>query len=512
MEFGILSLLPPLVAILLAIRTKQVIPALFLGIWLAATMVNGWNPFMGFFAMFRDMIIPNLGSPWNATVILYGAAFGGLIAMIQKTGGAFAIADSIAKKVKTARGGQLATAIFGLAIFFEDYFNALTVGSVMRPITDKLKISREKLAYIVDSTSAPICLLVPVSTWVVYVMGLIGSEFEKSGVTDAAYLTYIKTIPYNFYSILALALVFILIFTTWEFGPMAKAEKRARDTGKVLADDASPPVSKEITEVMPLEGTKPRIINILIPLVVLVGLILPLFLWTGGYGGDVGFVEAIGESSGALSILIAAVAAGFIALFMGVTQKIFSFGKAAEYYVSGIKGMVDVYIILVLAWGLGSGANAVGTDTFVVGFAEQNLAAGLIPAVVFILGGIIAFTTGTSYGTFAILMPIAIPLAQSMDINLFATIAAVLSGGIMGDHCSPISDTTVLSSTGTACDHIDHVRTQLPYALTAAAAGVVAFLLIGITDSLPLALVASFAFMFVTLFILSRTVAVKIHH
>src|SRR5690554_3890543 len=288
MDFGVLSLLPPLVAILLAIWTKQVIPALFLGI----------------FAMFRDMIIPNLGSSWNATVILYGAAFGGLIAMIQKTGGAFAIADVIAKKVKSPRGGQLATALFGLAIFFEDYFNALTVGSVMRPITDKLKVSREKLAYIVDSTSAPICLLVPVSTWVVYVMGLIGSEFEKLGLTDAAYLTYIRTIPYNFYAILALILVFVLIFTSWEFGPMAKAEKRAKTTGEVFAKGANPPVSKEITEVEPLEGTKPRLINILIPLLVLVGMILPLFLWTGGYGPGVGFVEAIGESAGALSILI----------------------------------------------------------------------------------------------------------------------------------------------------------------------------------------------------------------
>ncbi|MTI94037.1 MAG: Na+/H+ antiporter NhaC family protein [Firmicutes bacterium] len=510
MEFGILSLLPPLVAILLAMRTKRVIPALFLGIWLAATMVNGWNPFLGFFAMFRDMIIPNLGSSWNATVILYGAAFGGLIAMLQKTGGAFAIADAISKKVKTARGGQLATACFGLVIFFEDYFNALTVGSVMRPITDKLKVSREKLAYIVDSTAAPICLLVPVSTWVVYVMGLIGSEFDKAGMADAPYLTYIRTIPYNFYSLLALSLVFILIFTKWEFGPMAKAENRARKTGKVMADGANPPVSKEITDVQPLEGTKPRMMNLIVPLIVLIGMIIPLFLWTGGYGGDVGFVEAIGESSGALSILIAAVAAGFVALLMGVGQKIFTFGEGVDYYVGGIKGMMSAYIILVLAWGIGTGAQAVGTDTFVVGFAEQNLAAAFIPAVIFLLGGVIAFTTGTSYGTFAILMPIAIPVALSMDINLYATIAAVLSGGILGDHCSPISDTTVLSSTGTSCDHIDHVNTQLPYALTAGISGVAAFILIGLTNSLLISLVGGFGFMLVALYLLSRTVAVDI--
>lgn len=483
-NFGLLSLLPPLVAIILALRWRKVIPALFLGIWIASTMVYDFNPLLGFYKVFEEFLIPSLGSKWNATVIMYAAAFGGLIAILQKTGGAHAVAEAIAKRVKSSTGAQLATWLFGILIFFEDYFNALTVGTVMRPISDKVRISREKLAYIVDSTSAPICLLVPVSTWVVYIMGLIGKEFEKAAITQSPYLAYIKTIPYNIYAILALLMVGIIILSKIEYGPMAKAELRARETGKVLADNHVPPSSKEITDARPKEGIELRISSMLIPLLTLLVLIPPLFLWTGGYQWGGSIVETVGNASGSKSILVAAAVAGIVGIILGIKRRIFDLNEGLETYVDGIKGMVLSYIILILAWAIGDATAAVGTADYLVQLAQGVLSPQLLPAITFLAGCAIAFTTGTSYGTFAILIPIAIPVALGMNVSIFPVMAAVMSGGIFGDHCSPISDTTILSSTGASCDHVAHVETQLPYAITGGFSSLISFLIIGYTQSI----------------------------
>lgn len=503
MEFGILSLLPPVIAIVLALITRNVIPALFAGVWLGATMMYDWNPFMGLYASFSDFIIPNVGDPWSATVLIYCGLFGVLIAFLQKIGGAHAIANAISRKVKTARGAQGSTMLFGLIIFFEDYFNALTVGSVMRSVTDKMRVSREKLAYVVDSTSAPICLLGPVSTWVVFVMGLIGAQYAELGISESEYMTYIFTIPFNFYSILAIILVAIIIFLKWDFGPMAQAEYRARTTGKLLRDDAEPPSDDEMMDVEMSEGYTPKIRNMVVPIVVLVGLIPPLFLWSGGYP-EQGFVTAFGEADGATSILIAAFVAGIVALVMGVQQKLYSFKESISIIVTGFRSMMLVYIILALAWSIGSVTTELGTAEYIVNLAEQSASPAIIPVLIFVIGAIVAFTTGTSYGTFAIMIPIAMPLAASMDISMYLAIAAVFSGGIFGDHCSPISDTTILSSAGSSSDHIDHVNTQIPYAITAGISGVIAFLTVGISGSPVLALIVGAVIMFVLAFILNK--------
>ncbi|MEC5423011.1 Na+/H+ antiporter NhaC family protein [Virgibacillus sp. C22-A2] len=487
MEFGILSLLPPVIAIVLALVTRNVIPALFAGVWLGATMIHGWNPLMGLYATFGEFIIPNVGDEWSATVLIYCGLFGVLIAVLQKTGGAHAIAYSIANKVRTPRGAQGSTMLFGIIIFFEDYFNALTVGSVMRSVTDKMRVSREKLAYIVDSTSAPMCLLAPVSTWVVFVMGLIGAQFVDLGITGSEYMTYIFTIPFNFYSILALLLVAIIIFMKWDYGPMAQAEYRARTTGKLLRDGAEPPSDDSMTDVEMADDFVPKKRNMIVPIVVLIGLIPPMFLWTGGFPEN-DFVTAIGESDGGKSILIAAFVAGIVGLGMGMQQKLFSFKEAMSIYVSGFRSMMLVYIILTLAWSIGSVTSELGTAAFIVELAQQNASPAIIPVLLFIIGGIVAFTTGTSYGTFAIMIPIAMPIAAAMDINMYLAIAAVLSGGIFGDHCSPISDTTILSSAGASSDLIDHVNTQIPYAMTAGISGIISFLVAGITGSALIAL------------------------
>lgn len=501
MEFGILSLLPPLLAIALAIVTRNVIPALFAGVWLGATMMHGWNPFTGIYASFNEFIIPSLGDPWAMTVLAYCGIFGVLITAMQKTGGAHAIAHAISKRVKTDRGAQGSTMMFGIIIFFEDYFNALTVGSVMRSVTDKMRVSREKLAYIVDSTSAPMCLLGPVSTWVVFVMGLIGVEFSKLGLSKSEYVTYLTTIPFNYYAILAILMVGIIVFKKWDFGPMAKAEYRARTTGKVIRDGAQPPTDDALADVEIPKDYTPKIRNMVVPLVVLVGMIPPLFLWTGGYPEN-DFITAIGESKGGMSILIAAFTATIVSLVMGMQQKLFNFKESMDMIVKGFKSMTIVYIILALAWSIGSVTDKLGTASFVVeGLTNSNVSPVFIPVFIFLIGALIAFTTGTSYGTFAILMPIAIPLAASMDISMAMTIAAVFSGGIFGDHCSPISDTTILSSAGSASDHIDHVNTQIPYAITAGLSGLISFIVAGLTGSWWMGLIVGAAILITLAFL-----------
>ncbi|MBB6451192.1 Na+/H+ antiporter NhaC [Geomicrobium halophilum] len=508
MEFGILTLLPPALAIILAILTRNVIPSLFAGIWIGATMLSDWNPFMGIYVTFQDFIIPAIGDEWNATVLVYVALFGVLIAFFQRTGGAEALAQTISRKVKTRSGAQGSTGVLGLVLFIDDYFNALTAGSVMRSVTDKMKISREKLAYIVDSTSAPICLLVPVSTWVVFVMGLIGSQFVELGISQSEYITYLWTIPFNFYAVFAVLFVFIIIYLKFDYGPMAKAEFRTVTTGKVKRDDAQSPSADEITQVEPVT-TKPKLSNLVVPLIVLIALIPPLFLWTGGYPeNDV--VTAIGEADGAMSILMAAFTAGVLGLIMGMSQKLFSFKEAVSIYMSGIKGMTLVFIILILAWSIGDVASEIGTAEFVSHYAEQLVTPGIIPALIFIISGVVAFTTGTAYGTFAIMIPIAMPIAVSLELSIPLAIAAVLSGGIFGDHCSPISDTTVLSSAGASCDLVDHVNTQLPYALTAGVSGIIAFIVAGFTESILMAFGAGLVALIALAFVLNRMWGKKI--
>lgn len=503
MEFGLLSLLPPILAIVLALWTRNVIPALFVGVWLGATMMYGWNPFMGLYATFSEIILPNLADVDNITVLVYCGLFGVLIVLMQKTGGAHAIAKAISNKVKSPKGAQGSTTLFGIIVFFDDYFNALTVGSVMRPVTDRMKVSREKLAYIVDSTSAPMSLLAPVSTWVVFVMGLIGSQFVELNITGSEYLTYITTIPFNFYSILALLLVGIIIWTQWDFGPMAKAEYRTRTTGKLYRDGAEPPSDDEADEVKTVEEHQLKKRNMIIPIIVLLAFIPPMFLWTGGFP-EHDIVTAVGEADGGVSILIAAFIAGIVGLIMGIQQKLFSFKEAMSLYVSGFRSMTIVFIILTLAWSIGTITSELGTADYLVDFAKNTTSPIIIPALLFIFGSIIAFTTGTSYGTFAIMIPIAMPLAHSLDMSMAMTIAAVLSGGIFGDHCSPISDTTILSSAGAASDHIDHVNTQIPYAITAGICSIAAYLVAGATSSALIGLAVGIIVLVIAVYLLSK--------
>ncbi|MGM0439930.1 MAG: Na+/H+ antiporter NhaC family protein [Chlamydiota bacterium] len=486
MEPSFFSLLPPLAAIAFAIISRKIIPSLFVGLWLGASMLEGYNPLLGFLKIFDTYLIPSLGSEWNATVILYGGAFGGLLALLQKTGGAYALGKYFAQNIGySPRWAQFQTWCLGILIFFDDYFSSLTVGVTMRPITDKLKIAREKLAFIVDSTAAPICLLVPLSTWVIYIVGLIGLETASYEFSYSPYILYLKTIPLNFYAWVALIGTLFFATTKNSFGPMKHAERRAATTGKVHRDQARLPISHEIEQMSPSPGVKLHISNLVIPLTILIGSFPFIFLYTGGFfsinSGHL--MAAVQAAQGPYSVLISAILAGTSALLLGFFQGHFTLDQGMNIYLEGIKGMLRTYLVLLGAWAMAALVKDLGSALYLANAISVAIHPIYIPSLLFIISAFMAFTSGTSYGTFAIVIPLALPLASRFNIPIENIIAPILSGGIFGDHCSPISDTTILSSTGTACDPMDHVITQLPYALTAALAAGVGFMMLSTTSS-----------------------------
>lgn len=521
-KYGILTVIPPFLAIVLAFISKNVVLSLFVGVLsgtylISFTNANYFDALFQGFLMVVSKILGSLADPWNAGIILQCLAIGGVIALVSKMGGAKAIAESLAKRAKTPRSAQIVTWLMGLLIFFDDYANSLIVGPIMRPVTDKLRISREKLAFIVDATAAPIAGIALISTWVGYEVGLIKNAYDGLGLDVNAYGVFVSTIPYRFYNILILAfIVFTAIFMR-EFGPMLKAERRARATGKVLADNAKPMVTAEATELEPKEGTKLSVWNAIIPIGVLI-LGAMLGFYYSGYQGimsgedselitllmtaPVSFAairEAFGASDASVVLFQAALLAGIVAMIMGMAKKIFTLSEAIDTWIQGMKSLLITGVILLLAWSLSSVMKELGTAIFLVSNLSDTIPQFLLPSIIFVLGAIISFATGTSYGTMGILMPLAIPLAYAISPEssyVLMSAGAVLTGAIFGDHSSPISDTTILSSMGSACDHLDHTKTQLVYALTVGAITVLfGYLPVGLGVSvwimLPVALLAT---------------------
>lgn len=493
-KFGMLTLIPPLVAIVLAFITKNVVLSLFIGVFSGCFMldlkgIDIYSALVDGFLRMSGEILSSLADSWNAGIVLQVLAIGGLIALVSKMGGAKAIAEALAKKAKSPRSSQFMTWLMGLFIFFDDYANSLTVGPIMRPVTDKLKVSREKLAFIIDATAAPIAGIALISTWVAYEVGLIRDGYVAIGIDANAYGVFVETIPYRFYNILIL---FFIICTIWfmrEFGPMWKAENRTRTTGKVLDDNAKPMASEEATGLEPASTVKLSIWNAIIPIGTLIVAAFLGFYFNGYHaimgGDDAGLIqlmrnsplsftamrEAFGASDASVVLFQAALVAGLVAIAMAVMKKILSIKDAIETWITGVKSMNITAVILLLAWSLSGVIKELGTATYLVNILSDTLPAFLLPSIIFILGSIISFATGTSYGTMGILMPLAIPLAFALNPDpsfLIMNVGAVLTGAIFGDHCSPISDTTILSSMGSACDHIDHVKTQLSYAISVA--------------------------------------------
>lgn len=494
-RFGILTLLPPIIAIVLAFITKNVVLSLSLGVFSGTFLMQlqGRNVFGAILNGFLDVINKVLGSladPWNAGIILQCMTIGGLIALVSKMGGAKAVAESLAKKAKTPASAQIVTWLLGVLVFFDDYANSLIVGPIMRPVSDKMRISREKQAFIVDSTAAPISGIALISTWVGYEISLIKDAYASIGQNVNAYGIFMDTIPYRFYNILILVFIVASALMLRDYGPMLKAEVRARTTGKLLGDGAKPMVSSESTALEPKDDVKLSIWNAIIPIgVLLLGAFIGFYF--NGYnvimGGNdevlksiftsspysfAAIREAFGASDASVVLFQAALFASIVAMVMGVVQKIFTIDEAVDTWVEGMKSLIITGVILLLAWSLSSVIKELGTAKFLVTILSNSLPAFILPTIIFIMGAIISFATGTSYGTMGILMPLTVPLAFSLGGGdaqyILVNISAVLTGAIFGDHCSPISDTTILSSMGTACDHLEHVKTQMWYALTVA--------------------------------------------
>jgi Na+/H+ antiporter NhaC len=484
-KFKAWSLLPPLVAILLAFVTRQVFLSLFLGVYIGSAMLVQGNIFGKLFHGYIDTfstVIESVSDKFHAGILIFTLAIGGMIGVIAKMGGTRAIALALADKAKTARSAQLYTMLMGVAVFFDDYANTLIVGPTMRPLTDAKRVSREKLSYIVDSTAAPVAGMALISTWVGYELGLINDALKVVNIDANSYGIFLKSIPFRFYDILALVLVFLVGYLMRDFGPMLTAERRARKTGKVLADGAIPMSSLEIEEAESSKEIKLKVSNALVPILTMI-VISFIGLWYSGGGPKLpfslaGMRDAFGAADASVALLWGAALGSIVAIVMATTQKILTLQEAFEAWVNGTKSLIITCIILSFAWSLGSITKNVGTANYLVSVITSALPGGLLPVFVFVISCIVSFATGTSWGTMAIMMPLAVPLANAYTPGvvghlLLTTIGAILTGAIFGDHCSPISDTTIMSSMASSADHIDHVRTQMPYALVVAGVAVV---------------------------------------
>ena len=481
------SVVPPIIAIVAALVFRQVIPALFFGLFFGSVAVIGFGPtgiFVGLLEAFQVYVVEALVDPDHAAIILFSFMIGGMVGIITKNGGMQGVVDHMVKWATSPRRGQTTTALLGLAIFFDDYANTLVVGNTMRQVTDRLRISREKLAYIVDSTAAPVSCVALVTTWIGYEVGLIDAAIGQIAELDmAAYSVFLSSIPYSFYPLLTMFFVLAVANTGRDFGPMLAAETRARTTGQVMAENANVDErAADARELDPKTDKPHRAINAVLPIAVLIVGVLSGIYVTGE--GDT-LRDIVASTDSYTALLWASLLGAVTAAVLSGLQRILTLSETMDAWYAGARSMFYAMIILVLAWSLSSVSGVLHTADYLVSVLGDSLVPGLVPSIVFVLAGLTAFATGSSWGTMGILMPLVVPLvwavlqtngmAQPQHFHiLYSTVSCVLAGAVLGDHCSPISDTTILSSMASGCDHVDHVRTQLPYALLV---GVVAVLL-----------------------------------
>ncbi len=512
-----ISVLPAAMAIVIALTLRNVIPALLIGLWLGATALNSFTfkgAGIGLLDTFQVFVRGALADSDRASIVLFTMMIGGMVGIITRNGGMASIVLSIVSRAKTAVGGQIAVWLMGLMIFFDDYSNTLVVGNTARSLTDHLNISREKLAYIVDSTAAPVACIALITTWIGYQIGLIDQALETiDGLGDLqAYTVFIQSIPYSFYPILAIIFVLMVSATGRDFGPMYTAELRARkgEVKPVLAEELP---SLEGEDLVPKENIPLRAFNAFIPIIVMI-IALGASLIALGEGSTL--TEILASTEPYKAMMYSSFVGVLVAASLTIGQKILSVHETVDAWYGGLRATLFGMIILVLAWSLSDVTAELSTAQFLVTLFADSIPIALIPAIAFILAAITAFTTGTSWGTMAILMPLVIPLAWAvMQLNgiadpsgmhiLYSSVACTLAGAVWGDHCSPISDTTVLSSIASGCNHIEHVRTQLPYALLV---GVVALVVGTIPGGygLPpwISIVAGIAILYGTLITIGR--------
>ena len=498
-RFGILTLIPPIVAIGLAFITKETVLSLFAGVFVGEFMLNvtDYNLINSIINAILDMgteIISCMSDSWNAGILLQCLLIGGIIQLITRMGGVKALGELFAKKADSPTKAQLLTLLLGIFVFFDDYANSLIVGPVMRPVMDKLRVSREKLSFVVDGTAAPVAGLAIISTWIGLEISLIASGFESVGMTNiSGFGIFLQTIPYRFYNIFLLLFIVLSAVTLYEFGPMKDYQQKAierKDKENVVVPDAP-----AFDGVQPVEGINPSVWNAIIPIMTLIVTALIAFYWSGyttilnGENQALinlmmtsplsfnGIFEALSQSDASVALFQSALVASLVAIMMAVQKKILKIDEAINEWVGGMKTIVITGVILLLAWSLGDVIGEIGTAHYLVGVLSNTIPPFIVPSIIFILGALISFATGTAYGTMSILMPLAIPLAwgvSSGDLNFtIVATSGVLTGAIFGDHCSPISDTTILSSMGTSCNLMNHVQTQIYYAVFVAVVAIV---------------------------------------
>jgi len=487
---SIWALLPPVTAIALALLTKEVYSSLFLGIVSGALLLTDFNVVKATEAVFADGIIASIADSDHAGILVFLVALGIIVALLNSAGGSVAYGKWAANRIKTRKGAMLATFGLGALIFVDDYFNCLTVGSVMRPITDKKQISRAKLAYLIDATAAPVCMIAPISSWAAAVAGVVEGE-------DGLAL-FIRAIPYNFYSLLTLAAIIIMTVIGLDFASMKKHEINAVN-GDIFTTDARPYAEDDEAPVT----TRGKVIDLLFPVIVLIACCIIGMLYTGGLFSGETFIDAFANCSASLGLAMGSVIALLIVFIYIAIRRLLPFQKMMDCIPQGFKTMVPAIMILIFAWTIGGITKSLGAQQY---FSEvfknsSETTFALLPTLVFIVAIALSFSTGTSWGTFGILLPIVVSLGLPGEL-LIIGISACLAGAVCGDHCSPISDTTIMSSTGARCDHLTHVGTQLPYALLVAAVSAVSYLIAGFIQNAWIALPVALAILAVVLFIM----------
>ena len=493
---SIWSLLPPVIAIALALITKEVYFSLFMGILSGALIYSNFNPW-GMVTNTFDVMIGKLADGWNVGILIFLVALGMIVSLINKAGGSAAYGRWASKRIKGRVGAIISTAVLGCLIFVDDYFNCLTVGSVMRPVTDKHNVSRAKLSYVIDATAAPICIIAPISSWAAAVSSVAP---EGQGLT-----LFIQSIPYNLYALLTIAMVILMAVMKLDYGPMRLHEKNAM-AGDLYTTDARP-----YADVKEDEGnTKGTVLDLILPIVVLIISCILCMVYTGGFFDGVDFVTAFSDCDASMGLVLGSVLALLFTAIMYLPRKVITFQQFTASITDGFKAMVPAMLILTFAWTLSGVTGQLGATVFVAEFVRTTASslANFLPAIVFAIAVGLAFATGTSWGTFGVLLPIVCSVFPSGELMVIA-VSACLAGAVCGDHCSPISDTTIMASTGGQCDHINHVNTQLPYALTVAAISFFGYILAGFVQSAWVVLPVSLAVLVGVLFIIKAVQAQK---
>ncbi len=486
------SLVPPIVAIGLALITKEVYSSLFLGIVIGGLFYSNFSFEGTVNHVMQDGIVTVLSDSYNVGILVFLVVLGIMVAMMNATGGSAAFGKWAENRIKTRLGAQLATVALGVLIFVDDYFNCLTVGSVMRPITDKHKVSRAKLSYLIDATAAPVCIIAPISSWAAAVTGFVPGEDGFS--------VFLSAIPYNYYALLTIFTMVMLTVMKFDFGPMRVHEDNAINGDIYTTPDR--PYANVQNEEIKGKGT---LIDLVLPVVVLIILCALGMLYTGGFFSGENFVVAFSKSDASVGLSSGSVIALILAVAFYSIRRVISFTDCMACIPEGFKAMVPPILILTFAWSLKAMTDSLGAAPYVANFVEQSAGSfiNFLPGIIFLIGVALAFATGTSWGTFGILIPIVVAIFENSDHTMMIiSISACMAGAVCGDHCSPISDTTIMASAGAQCNHINHVNTQLPYAMMVAAVSFVSYVIAGFVKTIAIALPVSFLLMFAALFLL----------